>query len=177
MQYLLSLLPLLACPIVMGGMMWIMMRMGKEQHPSEAAPKQEFGQVPVYQQEFEQETAYQAENILSPEPQPSRSPSFLKTIWECAQMCLNWRVLLGIAVIAALVGIASPSLFLASLPVLLVLVCPISMGIMMLRMGKMRQMSAPGGAGCAACPPESTERPQAFEQPSEQRSLTSSGRW
>jgi hypothetical protein len=35
--YLLSLLPLLACPLLMGGMMWLMMRMDKGQ-PGAATP-------------------------------------------------------------------------------------------------------------------------------------------
>lgn len=35
--YLLSLLPLLACPLLMGGMMWLMMRMNKDRS-GEAPP-------------------------------------------------------------------------------------------------------------------------------------------
>lgn len=35
--YLLSLLPLLACPLAMGGMMWLLMRMNEGQ-PSDAPP-------------------------------------------------------------------------------------------------------------------------------------------
>jgi hypothetical protein len=35
--YLLSLLPLLACPLAMGGMMWLMMRMNKNRS-GEATP-------------------------------------------------------------------------------------------------------------------------------------------
>src|SRR5437879_3109941 len=41
MQYILNLLPLLACPVGMGLMMWVMMRRGKEEMPPDAAPKQE----------------------------------------------------------------------------------------------------------------------------------------
>lgn len=166
MQYILSWLPFLACPIGMGGMIWLMMRMGREQKPPEAAPKQEFEQVTIPQEE----------SARFPEPALSQPPSLLKTIWECVQMCLNWKVLVGIAVIAVLIGIAEPSLFLASIPVLLVLVCPISMVVMMLRMGKMRQMASGGEASCPACLPESAEQPQVLEQPAEQLLTASPGR-
>ncbi len=36
MQYIISLLPLLACPVGMGLMMWFMMRIGKDSTPRES---------------------------------------------------------------------------------------------------------------------------------------------
>ena len=41
MQYLLSLLPVLACPVGMGLMMWLIMRQGKEHTPPAAEKQQE----------------------------------------------------------------------------------------------------------------------------------------
>lgn len=49
----------------------------------------------------------------------------LRRLWCTA--CINWRVALGMVLLAALVGIIRPGLFLAVAPVLLVLLCPLSM--------------------------------------------------
>jgi len=76
------------------------------------------------------------------------------------QMCLNWKVLVGLAVVAVLVGVAAPRLFFGALPVLLALACPISMLFMMRQMGKRQQGSAEaGGASCPACQEEPVVEP------------------
>src|SRR6266852_6112444 len=46
-------------------------------------------------------------------------------------MCLNWRVLGGLALVALVVLVAAPSLAARALPLLLVAVCPLSMVAMM----------------------------------------------
>lgn len=50
------------------------------------------------------------------------------------RMCLNWKVLAGLAAVAVGVGIYRPSLLGAALPVLILAVCPLSMMLMMRRM-------------------------------------------
>jgi hypothetical protein len=154
MQYLFSLLPVLACPVGMGLMMWLMMRMGKEQTPPAPTPQQE-------------ERHVAAPRAMPPSSEPGSSPhaSPLKAIWDCIQMCLNWKVLLGLAVVAVLVGVAAPRLFFGALPVLLVFACPLSMLFMMRQMGK-RQPGSVGAreANCPACQEEpATEQSQESE--------------
>jgi len=55
--------------------------------------------------------------------------------------CLNWKVLVGLGVVAAGVWLFQPSAFRAALPTLAVLICPLSMGLMMFGMGKMGGMN------------------------------------
>ena len=54
-------------------------------------------------------------------------------------MCLDWRVLTSLGLIAAGILVFAPQYFAAALPLLVVLVCPISMGVMFWMMrGQMR---------------------------------------
>jgi hypothetical protein len=162
MQTILSLLSALACPVGMGLMMWLLMRMGKEQTPSNATVQQE-----GKQREVPSEAA----------PQTSPSPSPLKAIWDCMQMCLNWKVLAGLAVGAVLVGLVAPALFWRAIPLLLVLACPLSMGIMMLSMSRRRGTARSGATSCSGCPPTPAEPAQVLEQPDGERSSESSVKW
>ena len=65
-------------------------------------------------------------------------------------MCLNWRVVAGLAVVAIGVWVFAPHLIGAALPLLIVAACPLSMLVMMRGMGNM------GGARR----PESTAQPR-----------------
>ena len=88
MQYILSLLPVLACPLGMGLMMWLMMRQGKEHTPPDAAT----------QWKGRSEERPLATTVTST-PISSQHTSPLKAIWDCVQMCLNWKVLVVLAVV------------------------------------------------------------------------------
>jgi len=59
-------------------------------------------------------------------------------------MCLNWKVLVGLAVVGVLVLIVNPQIGLALVPLLLIAACPLSMLIMMLGMqrGKISSTSS-----------------------------------
>src|SRR5713101_6666679 len=104
MQYLLSLLPLLACPVGMG----LMMRGRKDQAPDSPAREQ-----------MPRETR----SVPAPDVPIQESPtSPLKAIVDCMQMCLNWKVLAGLAVVVVGIWIVAPKFALSALPVLLVLV-------------------------------------------------------
>jgi len=105
MQYILSLLPLLACPVGMGLMMWLMMRGNKQ----EQAP-QRTDQLPTT-------SAYQTPVEATHESPRRNSP--LQMLF----MCLNWKVVAGLAV--------APQLLLGAIPLLIVAACPLSMLFMM----------------------------------------------
>src|SRR6266852_8811184 len=84
MQYILSLLPVLACPVGMGLMIWLLMRRGKEQTPPDASPQQEY-----------RPAASPMATPVTSTPVSSQHTSPLKAIWDCVQMCLNWKDLAG----------------------------------------------------------------------------------
>ena len=63
-------------------------------------------------------------------------------------MCLNKKVIAGLAVAAVAIYLTAPNLFGAALPLLIVAACPLSMLLMM------RMMSGSGNASCSTAPSE-----------------------
>lgn len=62
-------------------------------------------------------------------------------------ICLNWKVVAGLAVVAAGIWVVAPHVFLSALPVLAVLACPLSMLSMMRGMGEVGTMGGMNGLG------------------------------
>lgn len=52
-------------------------------------------------------------------------------------MCLNWKVIAALAVVASGIALAAPGLLVAALPLLFLAACPLSMLLMMRGMGGM----------------------------------------
>jgi hypothetical protein len=116
MQYIVSLLPALACPVGMGLLMWLMMRGSKQQMPDQA------GHLPT-------ETYNQPAAAVEP-------PTVAKLLKRAATfnllgMCLNWRVVAGLAVVGVIILFVAPQFIWAALPLLIVAACPLSMLFMM----------------------------------------------
>ncbi len=63
------------------------------------------------------------------------------------RMCLNWKVIAGLAAVGAGIFVFAPSLLAASLPLLLVAACPLSMLAMMWGMSRMGGMQ---GSNCSS---------------------------
>jgi hypothetical protein len=129
MQYILSLLPLLACPVGMGLMMWFMMRGNKQQTPDEV----DQARMQTYKQPL----------AVAEPPTMAEAPKRAST-FNLLGMCLNWKVLAGLAVVGLLVLVVAPQFIGVALPLLLVAACPLSMLFMM------RGMSRNGNANQTA---------------------------
>src|SRR5260370_9575928 len=113
MQYILSLVPLLACPVGMGLMIWLMMRGNKQ----DQAP-QRTDQLPTA-------SAYRTPVEATQESPRRNSP--LQMLF----MCLNWKVAAGLAVGGVIVWVVAPQFLLGPIPLLIVAACPLSMLFMM----------------------------------------------
>lgn len=117
MQYFLSLLPLLACPVGMGLIMWFMMRGNK------GSASRDADQVPI------SSSSRPLEVVESPEgthESPQRT-----SLFKMLFLCLNWKVVAGLAVVALAVLVLVPQYLWVALPLLLVAACPLSMLFMM----------------------------------------------
>ncbi len=100
MQYILSLLPLLACPVGMGLMIWLMMRGNKQdQAPQRTDP------LPA--------SAYRTPVEATHESPRRNSP--LQMLF----MCLNWKVVAGLAVVGVIIWALAPQFLLGAIPLLM----------------------------------------------------------
>ncbi|MDQ2995867.1 MAG: DUF2933 domain-containing protein [Chloroflexota bacterium] len=108
MTALLPVLSVLACPVMMGLMLWLMMR-GHSDHATENP----------------------AQTCDPDTPVRGMPQSLLKKL----HLCLDWKVVGGLAAIGLGVWIVAPKLVWAALPLLVVLACPLSMLFMMRGMG------------------------------------------
>src|SRR5437899_2845206 len=111
MQYFLSLLAFVACPVGMGLMMWLMMRGTKEQAPREA-------------DQMHTSPYNQSSEVAHESPQGT-------SVLKMFAMCLNWKVVVGLAVVGLIVLVVAPQFIWAALPLLIVAACPLSMLFMM----------------------------------------------
>src|SRR6266571_2854477 len=131
MQYILSWLPVLACPVGMGLMMWFMMRGNKQQTPGEA------GHTPMQTD---------SQPLEGTEPSGVAAPPKSAATFNLLGMCLNWKVLAGLAVVGLIVLVVAPQFIWAALPILLVAACPLSMLFMMRGMQHGGSQSPPVGS-------------------------------
>ncbi len=141
MENLLGLLPLLACPLMMGLMMIWMMRGQPSQTPDGTSAAGAPGHQPV-------PTAYAAETQRA-EPGPSTS----RPIWNAFGLCLNWKVVAALGVVGLAIWVVAPGLIWAAVPVLLLAACPLSMLLMMRGMqGTQRAAQRPQTSQSIAAP-------------------------
>ena len=106
MAYVVSLLPILACPLMMGLMMWLMMRGNKDQS-----------------------AAHARQPDITPANKPA--PGVWSSLLSRFHLCLNWKVVVALGAIGVGIWAIAPGLLWAAVPVLVVLACPLSMLFMM----------------------------------------------
>ena len=125
MPNLLTILSFLLCPLMMGGAMWLLMRASKDAPPGVAQ------QGPL--------------EPAATRPLPAK-PSPAGGMFTIAGICLNWRVVAGLALVGGGVWVLAPNLVGAALPLLLVAACPLSM-LLMMRGMQQRQPAPPPAPG------------------------------
>lgn len=110
---------------------------------------------------------------------PVASPSGHASLWDSLRCCLNPRVLIGLGVVALGIALIKPSLLVTVGPLLFYLICPLSMGLMMVMMMRgTRNQSATANISSAEVlamrariAQLETERPIALAPPEPQQTL------
>lgn len=139
-RWLLPLTCVFGCPLLMGAVMW---GLGRDRQMAK----------------LEREIARinrSAGLARTADATPRVGPGALRQVWCSA--CLNWRVLGTLGVVAVVLLLVSPRLFAAAGPGLLIVVCPLSMGLAMFAMGRRgsRRTGAGGGVPAGDVAPATT---------------------
>jgi hypothetical protein len=85
------------------------------------------------------------------------------------KMCLNWKVIVGVAAAAVAIYLYAPGFALAALPFLVLAICPLSMIFMMGAMGNMNRDGEKSGAACAMSGNKRGNREEEFAKLKEQQ--------
>lgn len=119
MENLLGLLPLLACPLMMGVMMWMMMRGQPRQAPDTTSAVG----TPA-RQLVAAATATETQRAVPGTPTA-------RPLWNGFGLCLNWKVVAALGVVGLVIWVIAPGLIWAAVPILVLAACPLSMLLMM----------------------------------------------
>lgn len=144
METILRLLPVLACPIMMGLLIWAMSRNNNTNATTTMTA-----------------TDINAQRAHEPIGVTAASASPIRSVVNMLKCCLNPKVLAGLAVVGVGVLVFAPNLAAAALPLLIVLACPLSMLFMMRAMrGQMHGSTNGAAAACEHCAPQQEQAHQ-----------------
>ena len=121
-RWLLPLTCAFGCPLLMGAMMWGLGRNG-ERHKLEREVRR----------------LNRGAGLATAPRQPvaRRLGTGTRRVWCSA--CVNWKVVAAVVAVGVALAVVSPRLFASVGPGLLVLICPVSMLITMVAMGRSRR--------------------------------------
>jgi len=147
METILRLLPVLACPIMMGLLIWAMSRNNTNNNTTTTTTDM---------------NVQRAQDAQEPYRVTAANASPFRAVVDMIKCCLNPKVIAGLAVVGVGVLVFAPNLAASVLPVLVVLACPLSMLFMVRGMGRMHgQTESSNGTACGHRAPQQERTRQA----------------
>lgn len=133
MEAIWRILPVLACPIMMGLLIWAMSRYNNSNANSATT-------------DMQVQSPQSLQGAQEPQLVTAANASPFRSFVDMIKCCLNPKVLAGLAVVGVGVLVLAPNLAANVLPLLVVLACPLSMLFMMRVMRS--QSNNPNSATC-----------------------------